>query len=271
MGQSDRVSIELKEREQKRKAIGLSPHRPTAKAVVHSPPDAKRGNPLPFVILVVLVAMAAAILYLRQSVFAQWPLRFQAPAPMEAGRLIEKYDFAEPHIDLPIGSNEASQLGYVGDLYQMQVTQPGSVVWATLNRPGLRAYRLEADLRLGSQEQFARGYGGLIVRYQNDENFYLFAVDGEGQYQIKLVKQGAWHTVQPWAKSNTISSGRQKVLSVADDGDELRMFIDDVQVDLVADPSLPVGDVGFAVGAPPQAQARGMFDWVALYEMSLAE
>jgi len=46
----------------------------------------------------------------------------------------------------------------------MQVIQPGSRGWVTLNLPDLRAYRVEANLRLGSQEQFAWGYGGLTVR-----------------------------------------------------------------------------------------------------------
>ena len=147
---------------------------------------------------------------------------------MEAGRLIVRDDFAEPHFALSVLSSEESEQRYVGDLYRIQVNRPGVRVWTTLGQPGLGAYRLEADLRLASQEQFAWGYGGLIVRYQNDENFYLFVVDGEGRYQIELVEKGAWRTVRPWTQSSSQSSGRQSILVVTDDGAELRLFINAV-------------------------------------------
>lgn len=271
MGESDSSSKELEERAQKREAIGLSPQRPTAKEVVHSPPEAKRSFSFILLILVVLAGAAAAGLYWRPSILVQGPFAERAPAPMEVGRLIVRDEFADPHFTLPVRRSEESDQRYLGDLYQMQVSRPGGRVWATLSQFSLGAYRLEADLRLASQEAFARGYGGLIVRYQNDENFYLFVVDGEGQYKIELVHEGAWRTIRPWKQANGLSGSRQNILSVADDGSELRLYIDAVQVDAVADPRLPTGDVGLMVGARSQGQAQGLFDWVALYEISVAE
>jgi len=271
MGESDSSSRDLEERARKREAIGLSPHRPTAKTVVHSPPEARRGLPFALLALVVLTAVAVALLFWSRSIFRQGPAAGPAPASMEAGRLIVRDDFAEPHFDLPVRTNEESEQRYVGDLYRIQINRPGVRVWTTLGQPGLGAYRLEADLRLASQEQFAWGYGGLIVRYQNDENFYLFVVDGEGRYRIELVEKGAWRTIRPWTQSSSQSGGRQSILAVTDDGAELRLFINAVQEDAVAEPRLPTGDVGLAIGARSQGQARGLFDWVALYEIPLAE
>jgi len=72
-------------------------------------------------------------------------------------------------------------------------------------------------------------------------------------------------------KSNALSTVRKNVLSVADDGAELRMFVDSVLVDMVAEPSSPAGDVGLVVGARPQTLARGLFHWAALYEIPHAE
>lgn len=271
MAESDRSLRELEERARKREAIGLSPNRPTAQEVVYSPPEAKRGRPFILLLLVVLVVAAAAFAYLRSSILVDGPFAVREPAPMEVGRLIARDEFADPLFTLPVRRSEESDQRYVGDLYRLQVTRSGARVWATLGQLNLGAYRLEADLRLASQELFSWGYGGLIVRYQNDENFYLFVVDGEGQYQIELVKEGAWRTVRPWAQSNALSDGRQNILSVADDGAELRLFINAVQVDAVTDPRLPAGDVGLIVGARSQGHAQGLFDWVALYEISLAK
>ncbi len=270
MSETGGSSRELEERARKREAIGLSPHRPTAKSVVHSPPEAKRRVPfVPLLLAGLVVTLAAAILW-RPPLF---PLTLpgRAPAIMEVGRLIERDDFSEPVFALPVEENEESELRYVGDLYRIRITRPGGRAWATLGRRDLGAYRVDADLRLASQEVFAGGYGGLVARYQHDESFYLFVIDNQGRYQIELVENGAWRTVRPWNETAALSDGRQNVLSVADDGSELRFYIDGVQVDTVADPRLPAGDVGLVVGARSRGQAQGLFDWVALYEIGVAE
>ena len=270
MVEIDGSSNELEERARKREAIGLSPHRPTAKDVVHSPPEATRRFPFPLLVVAGLVVAAATVVLWRTSFF---PLTLpgREPATIEEGRLIEKDDFSEPGFALPEEKNEESDLGFVGDLYRIWITRPGSRAWAALGRQELGAFRVDADLRLASQEAFAGGYGGLVVRYQNDESFYLFVIDNRRQYQIELVDQGAWRTLRPWDETAALSDGRQNVLSVADDGTELRFYINYVLVDTVTDPRLPAGDAGLVVGARSRGQGQGLFDWVALYEIGVAE
>ena len=270
MVEKDGSSKELEERARKREAIGLPPRRPTAKRVVHSPPEAKRS--FPFLLLIVaglVVTVAIAIL---------WPTLFfpltppgRAPTTIEVGRLIEKDEFSEPRFALPVEKNEESELRFVGDLYRIWVTRPGSRAWAALGRQDLGAFRVDADLRLASQEAFAGGYGGLVARYQNDESFYLFVIDNRRRYQIELVDQGAWQTLRPWDETAALSDGSKNVLSIADDGTELRFYINHVLVDTVTDLRLPAGDVGLVVGARSQGQGQGLFDWVALYEIAVAE
>lgn len=271
MVESDVSASELADRARRREAIGLSPQRPTAKTVVHSPPEARRSVPLVLVILVVFAAIAAATVLLRPSLLGLGLPGERAGSDMEVGRLIERDDFAEPQFALQVGGSDSWDKGYVGDLYRIRITRPGGRVWSTLGQPDLGAYRVETDLRLASQEAFSWGYGGLIVRYQNDENFYLFAIDNRGQYQIELAEVGAWRTVRPWTESDALSNGRRNLLSVADDGSELRFYINGVQVDAVPDPRLPAGDIGLVVGARSRGQAQGLFDWVALYEIEVAE
>ena len=88
MAQSDRVSTEFKERAQKWAAIGLTPHRPTARGVVHCLPDAKHGISVTLVILIATSVLVAAILYSRPPILTLWPPATNLPAPQEAGRLI---------------------------------------------------------------------------------------------------------------------------------------------------------------------------------------
>lgn len=261
----------LEERARKREAIGLSPKRPTAKIVVHSPPEARKGfSPI---LLVLLVTALLAIVWVtwRETNNANFPFAGGSALPAADQRLIVRDEFREPQFALPVRSNGASTLSYEGEFYQIRLDQPGELAWATLGQKELGAYKVETDLRLATQEEYAWGYGGVVVRYQNDDNFYLFVADNYGKFQVQLVENGAWRTVQPWTASGALSEGRQNLLSVSDDGAALRFLINDAQVALAADPQLPTGDVGLIVGARSRGKAKGLFDWVALYEIPLYE
>ena len=271
MRKADDHSTLLQERARKRESIGLAPHRPTARMVVHSPPEAKRTVPLWPLLLLAAAVIATAWITWRALPFPAKPSAGRAFLPIPDERLIARDDFTQPYFPLPIRSDVASNLAYVGDLYEIRIERPGGLAWATLSQPHLGAYRLEADLRLAAQQEYAWGYAGLVARFQNDENFYLFAVDNSGQYRIQLIEGGAWRTVQTWTPAPALSAGRRKLLSVIDDGAELHFLINAAWVDTVHDPQLPAGDVGLVVGARSHGKAKGLFDWVALYEVPLAK
>jgi hypothetical protein len=271
MSNADDQSTLAEERARRREAIGLSSQRPMAKTVVHAPPEAKRGVPLWPLTLLVLAILVAGWIFWQDSNAAQRRTAGGAFLAAPEERLIVRDDFIERHFALPVRSHDEYDLGYLGDLYQIRIERPGAMAWATLSQSNLGAYRLEADLRLAPQQEFASGYGGLIARYQNDDNLYLFVVDNQGNYQIQLVQEGAWRTVQPWTPTSALSDRPQNLLSVVDDGATLHFLINASPVDSVAAPQLPVGDVGLVVGARSQGKAKGLFDWVAIYETRLAE
>ena len=271
MPNANNHSALLEERARKRESIGLNPHRPTAKTVVHSPPDAKRTPPLLPMLFLAVVILAATWAVWRALPFRADAFEGRTFRPHFDERLIARDDFSEPHFQLPVRSKADSDLSYVGDLYQIRIERPGGMAWATLGQPDLGAYRVEADLRLAAQLDDAWGYGGLVARFQSDESFYLFAVDNDGKYQIQLIKDGAWRTVQPWTHTPALSESRQMVLSVMDDGAELHFIVNATLVDKVPDLQLPAGDVGLFVGARSQGMAKGLFDWVALYEIPMAK
>lgn len=271
MSRAEDLSTLLEERARKRESIGLSPQRPTAKTVVQSPPDAKPAVPLWLIALLIAGLVVAA--------WRVWDASPLGPGRAEGGkftphaeeRLIARDDFSDPFFPLPVRADSESELSYMGDLYQVRIKRAGAMAWATLSQPDLGAYRIEADLRLAAQPEYAWGYGGLIARYQNDDNFYLFVVDSEGNYQIQLKQEGAWRTVRAWSQSVTLTEGSHRRISVVDDGAVLHLVLDGIVVDEVREPRLPGGDVGLAVGARSQSKAKGLFDWVALYDVPLAE
>ncbi len=154
MVDSEISASELEERARKRKAIGLSRGRPTAKAVVYSPPEARRFRPGPALGLAVVAAAVAAIVLWRTGFLGSGPYEGQSVAQPEPGSLIARDDFDDPSFALPVGADEQAELGYVGDLYSIRVERAGEMAWATLGQlnlggTGLRltfAWRRKATL-----------------------------------------------------------------------------------------------------------------------------
>lgn len=261
----------LDERARKRQAIGLSPARPTAKAVVAQPPVERGSGRLPWlaVLLLVLLLGAGAWLLLRSLPTESSVTGATAPAPV-----LLRDDFVQPVLGLaPAVVTEGWSMGYVGDLYQIRIDQPGVLAWTTLGQIDLGAYRFESSLMLtgSSGDNSAWGYAGLIARYQNDQNFYLFVVDGRGKYQVQAQEQGKWRTLQPWTDSPLLQTvGGENRLAIEDDGHNLRFYVGPDLLFATDDLRLPVGDVGLLAGSRSQGTARALYDWVRMEAIPLA-
>jgi len=261
----------LDERARKRQAIGLSPARPTAKAVVAQPPVEKESGRRPWlaVLLLLLLLGAAAWLLLRSLPTDGNVNGAASPAPV-----LLRDDFVQPVLGLaPAVVTEGWSMGYVGDLYQIRIDQPGVLAWTTLGQIDLGAYRFESSLMLtgSSGDNSAWGYAGLIARYQNDQNFYLFVVDGRGKYQVQAQEQGKWRTLQPWTDSPLLQTvGGENRLAIEDDGHHLRFYAGAELLYATDDLRLPVGDVGLLAGSRSQGTARALYDWLRMEEIPLA-
>ncbi len=261
------------ERARKRQAIGLAPERPTAKERVYRPPDATSSNGgLPWIGLLLLLV---AILVLAWGAFRGRPLdsllRSSASTSPAQETLLLADDFQEPTLALAQGTEPGKwTLGFVDGRYRIQIQRPGTLTWSTLGMVGLGPNRLEAAVRVDPATPW--GYGGLLVRYQNPENFYLFVADGLGAYQVQLLQDGAWQTLAPWTTSPLLErEGAFNQLAVEDDGRQLRFLVDGEELFSVAEVRLPPGDVGLAGGARSQGAAVIEFDWVRLAQIPLAQ
>ncbi len=128
------------------------------------------------------------------------------------------------------------------------------------------------------------GYVALVARHQDDDNLYLFIVDGRaasaggqsdsGRFQVQLVQNGKWRTVQEWTASPALeAAGQLNVLSLADtvtDAGEpvLRFFVSDnsslVTLYELERPALPPGRLGVAVSGG-ETGAEVSLNWLRLY------
>ena len=262
----------LDERARKRQAIGLSAGRPTARAEVYHPPVQRGVNGLPWLAVLLLVVLLGVTIWLLLR--ATLPgVTMTAIGGGESSALVQD-DFAQPVLGLaPEVITTDWSMGYVGDLYQIRIAQPGVLAWTTLGQIDLGAYRYDSSLMLtgSSDNNSAWGYAGLIVRYQNDQNFYLFVVDGRGKYQVQAQEQGKWRTLQPWSDNAQLATvGGENLLGVEDDGQALRFFVGPALLYSTDDLRLPVGDVGLLAGSRSQGTAHALYDWVRIQAIPLA-
>lgn len=150
-------------------------------------------------------------------------------------------------------------------LYQLQVA-PGGLAWSTVGAESLRDFNAEASLTLASSTPYASG--GFVARYQDQANFYLFAIDGQGRFQVQLLKAGTLQAVTPWNTEATIRpAGHANQLSLIDDGEVLRLFVNGLLLFEERQPQLPAGDVGVFGAGTDGDGAEVEIDWLRLYAL----
>ncbi|MGD8586602.1 MAG: hypothetical protein PVH65_11695 [Chloroflexota bacterium] len=91
---------------------------------------------------------------------------------------------------------------------------------------------------------------GVICRYQNEENFYVFLISGDGHYaigkyqsgtpQVQYLSGGGQYTF-----SDVINQGQSRnQMRVNCVGNELSLSVNGVPLETVTDPTFVIGDVG---------------------------
>lgn len=100
----------------------------------------------------------------------------------------------------------------------------------------------------------------LIVRHQDDDNYYAFGLCGHSQgYLLSLHLKGGWSTVVPCTAHPAITEG-SNLLAVAAEGETLRLFINDQHVQTIEGAKIPAGGFGLAAEIIGEDEAVIAFD-----------
>ncbi|MDY7039678.1 MAG: hypothetical protein SVX38_02310 [Chloroflexota bacterium] len=90
---------------------------------------------------------------------------------------------------------------------------------------------------------------GVLFRFQDSDNFYRFAISGEGQYAVHRKLDGEWEDLMPWTDSPAINAGAAwNLLRVACQGPYMNFYVNGVHVAHVIDSTFSGGDIGLHVG-----------------------
>lgn len=146
---------------------------------------------------------------------------------------------------------------------QLTVTQPGQIWWTNPSRDfDDVVIRAEARQVAGPNDN---AYG-LICRYQNEENFYVFLVSGDGYYAIGKYQSGNDNVIYltengQFQPSDNINQGvASNELRASCVGNQLSLEVNGIPLVTVSDPTFVTGDIGLAASTLQAGTAVIEFD-----------
>lgn len=167
------------------------------------------------------------------------------------------------------GWREYNQSGTVAEIDEESQTlristgQPGQISWT-------HAGRAFNDVIITTQATQAGGPDdnayGVICRYQDENNFYVFLISGDGYYAIGKYQTGEPNIIyltadQKYIASEAINQGNDtNQLRISCVGNELGLQVNGVPLLTVTDPTFVRGDVGVAASTMAPGTAVIQFD-----------
>jgi hypothetical protein len=102
---------------------------------------------------------------------------------------------------------------------------------------------------------------GIILRYQDDANFYSFEISGDGYYTFNKLVDDELFDIIPWQENRAIKQGNShNTLRVEAVGPNFTFYINNELVDVAIDSDFSQGDVGLLAGTYQEPGAHIAFD-----------
>jgi hypothetical protein len=281
--------VDLDERARKRIQVGLSARRPTAKVAPERPPGIDSSGASRAVLPGLLGVILLATLFLVAANIWDWfPSWWRAPAvvadpvrtvtmPLADPVSVSGYqlalsdDFSRADTVLAEGVESGKwriEHQPTASSYKMEVW-PNRVVWSLLDVAEPTTQRMQASVTVATHTPW--GYAGIVNRYVDDENFYLFLVDGEGRFMVQLQEDGTLKTLKPWTKAEFLNpAGSTNAITVDDDGEAQRFYGNNMLL-YEASARLPAGDAGVVGGSQDDGVSEISFDWIQLFDVLVAQ
>ncbi|MFQ6100342.1 MAG: serine/threonine-protein kinase [Anaerolineae bacterium] len=131
--------------------------------------------------------------------------------------------------------------------YHWEAAALGGVVWWSI--PEIASV---SDLYLTVEAKRTSGNTdsqyGLLFRRVDRDNYYIFRIRDDGDYQFRTRYEGEWETLIDWTESDLIQPGGLNRLTVVAQGSHFTFYIDDQYVDEYDDSRLSSGRSGLLLG-----------------------
>ena len=150
-------------------------------------------------------------------------------------------------------------------VFDFLVKADNLVTWTTAGESFTDGiYELEATQVEGSLNN---GYGMLLRTNDEQDNFYLFEISGDGYVWIGRYRRGGEEEAEPlvgdwWFESDAVNQGLDNTnrLRVRVEGGNFIFFVNDIEVGRFSDDAFASGDIGLLVRTLGEGGVRVEFD-----------
>jgi hypothetical protein len=149
---------------------------------------------------------------------------------------------------------------YENGQYLIQVNRTDVDYYAN---PSLSLVDVRLEVEAANASEVTDNDFGLICRFQNKNDFYAGLISSDGYYGIFKVKGGSYQLLgmEVMAQSPAIKTGSEKNQIRLDCvGQDLKLYVNGVQLDVRQDADFSKGDVGILAGAYQTTGVKIFFD-----------
>jgi hypothetical protein len=171
-------------------------------------------------------------------------------------------DFDDPSSGFSTGASDDYRSFYEDSRYNIEILREDWVAWSS--RGSLSDFVAELDVISHGEA----GGAGIVFRKQDGERqFYLFAINVDGRYWLRMLTSDGWQLIRDWQESPHIRAGaatnRLKVVCL---GGEISLHVNDQYLETVTDASFAEGALGMLAGTSVgEPYARFSFDNLRVY------
>ncbi len=161
-------------------------------------------------------------------------------------------DFSDPESGWPTADDENVVWEYRGGIYYFTQKKANLLNRAILPDKIYDDFTLEVDATpVGGPEA---GYYGVVFRYVDSNNQYMFRVSADGRIRLQKKVAGEYSDLLPWEESSAVNAGQAtNHLKVICQATQCTAYVNDQQVATFSDDAFLQGKIGFVVGNPEEA------------------
>jgi zinc-ribbon domain len=173
------------------------------------------------------------------------------------GSVLYKQTFDNASSDFNEDETANATYKFVDGAYSVSAKKPNLIVWQKIKGDyGNTAISLDTTID-GPEESAA----GLLFHYQDDKNFYLFTITGDGRYGLDVYKDDNLTTLIDWTESSAINKvGDLNSLRVETIDDTIRLYANDTLLDEISDSTFKRGKTAIAINTFDDPKLTVTFD-----------
>jgi hypothetical protein len=166
--------------------------------------------------------------------------------------------------DFAPGEDDLARYSFEEGGYTVAVKARDTVVW-TLARGRYDDVAVSVDTL--ALPDYGLSAAGVVFHYQDEQNFYLFQVSGDGYYMLELLVEDEFTTLIDWTQSDAIESGANH-LRVEARGDRIGLYVNGRRLEETRDGTFTRGAVGVATSSFDEPSAAIRFDNLVIARVS---